>query len=445
MPLALSSQTRTADYSDYLNSVSSLIGVEIADLQTSELAILNTYFNRAKRKIWEMSNWVDICRYGEARFPTNLITYPNDQTQTAYWTATNATVAAQAVANPLDNRVTACKITETSATGTHGVSQAASFIPYYPYAVSAYVRPAGRTWAYLNVSDGSSSYTTFFNLVQNATVGTVTGTGCTAAVQSVANGFYLISMAFTASASAGTGSIGLQTATSGTVLSFAGNSALGLYTWGVTGSQTANGLPQTFTIPWVQLGENPIDAGGLFDCWPNNPLVTVPTARWTYKPTADGINLIGCLQANPAFLYYRFAQPVFQGSTYSSSSTYAAGVTVYFTNSSSVSNYYTSLTAITAGQSPEASPTLWQVMQIPYVFFEYIVYNSYGDWLQVEGQAAKAGMMYQYAQSCIDDEADKQERQLGDIMPVRVYTHNTSQQRGGGYTGTTLITNPNAQ
>lgn len=445
MPLALSSQTRTAAYSDYLNSVSSLIGVEIADLQTSELAIINTYFNRALRKIWELSNSNDVCAYGEARFPTNLVTYPNDLSQAAYWTATNATATANAITNPLDNRLTASSLLETSGSGVHGVSQSATFIPYYPYSVTAYVRPNGRSWVYLNVNDGGATATAFFNLTQNPTVGTVTGTNCTGSVQVVSNGFYMISMAFTASSSTGSGSLALQFSTNGTLLSYTGSPTLGAYVWGITGTQTSNGLPAGFVIPWNQLGENGIDQGGLFDAWPNNPLTTVPTSRWTYKTSNQGITLIGAQQANPVYLWYRYQRPIFNGSNYSEGIAYTVGQTMYYAPTGGTGDYYTCIVATTAGQNPTTTPGSWQIIQIPYAFFEYCVYNSYGDWLQVEGQTAKAAMMYQYAQSCIDDEADKQERQLGELMPMRIYTHTTSQQRGGGYTGTTLITNPNAQ
>lgn len=445
MALILSNQVRVASYGDFLNHVVSLIGIELADFQAAELNIINTYFNRAIRKIWEMSNWNDVCPYGEARFPTNLLTYPNDLTQSSYWTLANTTATANTLANPLDNRTTASTLLETGTTGAHGVSQTALFIPTYAYSVSAYVRPNGRSWAYLSVSDGSLTYTGFFNLAGMVT-GTIGGTGtCTTNIQNVGNGFYLISMAFTASAGAGTGSIGLQTSPDGSTLSFAGNSSLGFFVWGFTGTQTSSGLPASFVIPWSQLGESGIDQGGLFDIWPNNPLTTVPTVRWTYKPTPAGINLIGCQQSSPTYLYYRYQRPVYTGATYNPVLTYTVGKTIYFTSSTGTINYWTCVVATTAGQSPDTTPSSWAVIPIPYVFLEYCIYNAYADWLQVEGQTAKAEQMYAYAQSCIDDENDKQERQLGNIMPMRVYTHITSQGRAGGYTGTTIITNPNAQ
>lgn len=445
MPLALSSQVRTLAYSDFLNSITSLIGVELTDFEAAEQNIVNTYFNRALRKIWEMSNWDDICPYGEARFPTNLITYPNDLTQAAYWTATAATPTANAIANPMDARVTASKLLETSATSTHGVSQNAQFIPNYPYAISAYVRPNGRTWAYFNVTDGANTYTGFYNLATGV-AGTIGGTGtATTNIQNVANGWFQIVMNFTAAATANNGSIALQLSTDGSTLSYAGNTSLGLYVWGVTGSQTQNGIPASFVIPWNQLGENGIDQGGLFDVWPNNPLTCVPSVRWNYQPTYQGINLIGCQTAAPTWLYYRYQRPLFSGATFDPAATYAPNKQVYFASSSGDSNYYVCLIQTTAGQSPDTTPASWQIIQIPYVFFEYCVYNAYGDWLQVEGQTAKAVAMYGYAQSCIDDENDKQERQLGNIMPMRVYTHVTSQSRAGGFSGWPIITNPNAQ
>ena len=45
----------------------------------------------------------------------------------------------------------------------------------------------------------------------------------------------------------------------------------------------------------------------------------------------------------------------------------------------------------------------------------------------------KAQAIRGYATSFIDDENDRQERQMGEIMPWKVYTHLTSQNRALGF------------
>lgn len=422
---------RTAHYSDYLNSVAALIGIEVADLETPELTILNAHFNRAIRKVWEMNNWIDVSPYAEARFPTNLIDFFNDYTQ-AVWTQTAVTVTANSIQNPLDIRVNAQKVLETTATSAHGVSQAVAFIPNFTYQFSFYTRSAGRNWAYVSVNDGGATATGFFN-ISAGQIGTATGNATQLAIQLLPNGWYVCNISFTSSATAGTGSLSVQTSTDGATTSFAGSATAGIYLFGVVGSQSSYPAPGNFYIPYAQDGETAIDV--LFDCWNTNPTGFLPGYRSGYQLTQYGIQLISVTCAQPVYLYYRQQRPIFTGNAWSSSSTYAASNTVYYTTNAGPADYYTCVTTTTSGQSPDTTPASWAVIAIPYVFFPYCVYNSYGDWLQVEGQTAKAVAMYGYAQSCIDDEADKQERQQGFVQPIKIYTHVTSQNRGLGLVG----------
>lgn len=421
---------RASNYSDFINSISALIGVEVVDIQTPELTILNAHFNRAIRKVWEMNNWIDVSPYAEARFPTNLIDFTNDYTQSV-WTRTNVTVTANVLQNPLDIRVNAQKFLETAANSTHGVSQSVAFIPNFTYQFSFYARPISRNFVYVSVNDGGATHTGFFNISTGA-IGTASS-GTNLAIQVLPNGWYVCNISFTSSATAGTGSLSIQTSTDGATTSFAGNTADGIYLWGVTGSQSTYPAPGNFYIPYAQDGETAIDV--LFDCWNTNPTGFLPGYRSGYTLTQYGIQLIGVTCAQPVYLYYRQQRPIFTGNAWSSSSTYAVNNTVYYTTNAGPADYYTCVTATTAAQSPDTTPNSWAVIALPYVFFPYCLYNAYADWLQVEGQTAKAIMMYQYAQSCIDDEADKQERQQGFVQPIKIYTHVTSQNRGLGLIG----------
>ena len=426
---------RTSSYGDYLNHVSALIGIDVGDLQATELTFLQLFFNRAIRKIWEMQNWTDLCPYGEVRFPTNLITYPNDYTQTSVWTASNVSVTSKALGNPLDNRTTANSVLETVTSGLHGVSQNAVFLPQQPYNVSGYARPNGRNYLYVNVNDGGATYQCFFNLNSPGSFGAITGTGTGAQVQiqQQAQGFYFWVMSFTASNTAGNGSVAVDLSPDGSTTVYGGNTALGAYFWGITAYLMQNILPAAYIIPWSQTGETAIDT--VFSVWGNDPGGSFLPGRVNYNLTPNGIELIGPSSIGPVYTYYRPQRPVFSGNTLSLTANTASGTEVYYTTTAGISDYYTCSQNITAGQTPDTNPTFFSVVPIPYVLFEYCVYNAYADWLGTEGQSTKAAAMYQYAQTCIDDENDKQERQSGNIMPWRVSTHVTSQNRGMGYIG----------
>lgn len=424
---------RTVAYSDYLNDVTALMGLTTSDLSSIETTQLNSFFNKAVRRIWETNNWPDLCPYGEVRFPTNLITYPNDLTQTSY-SITNGTVTAAAINNPLDNRVTASKLMETTATGLHGFSQTITCLPGQNYYASGYVRPNGENYIQVVANDGVTSYSSFFSLLTPGSSGTTSGLNVTNGIQQQANGFYYWNIAFTASSSASTGSVAVYLSPDGVTTSYAGSTSKGAYFWGNTMSAPTTNPPAQYVVPWEQIGENAIDV--LFDAWNTNPGAFLPPYRVMYQATTSGLQIIGPSNVGPIYTWYRQRRPNFTGSTWNSSSTYTLGNQVYFTSSStSSSNYYSVLTSTSAGQSPDTNPSSFSVLNIPYIFHEYIRHSAYADWLEIEGQFLKAQAMRAYAQSFIDDETDRMERQQGQIMPWKVYTHVTSQNRGLGYLG----------
>jgi hypothetical protein len=448
---------RTNSYGFYLSSVSALIGVDQADLQATELTFLNVFFNRAVRKIWEMQTWRDLCPYGEVRFPTNAITYPNDLSQTGFWTANSATWGGSYTNNPLDNRQTASLLSPGSGSfsAAQSISQPVALIPAQSYQASGYFAPVTPGFggilncAIVSVFDGVFTYTAGFNCslpnpsVVATSVSPTNGIVPQAAVSASANGFVKWSMSFTAASVAlsspggANGQLNLYLSPDGVTTNYIGNpyhtAGAGAYSWGVTLYAQSNQLPASYIIPWSQLGESAIDT--VFEVWGSDPGAALIGARVPYKENPNGIELIGCAPPGPIYLYYRPQRPVWAGATWSAAGPYSAGVTVYYTSVSGSINYWTSNTSTFAGQSPDTAPTSWNVIPVPYVLFEYIVHNAYADWLQTEGQTAKAQVMYQYAQTCIDDENDKLERQSGNIQPWRVATHITSQNRSMGWGG----------
>lgn len=436
---------RTIPYSQVLANITGLIGIPTSRLTTEVAGVINNLFYSNVRQLWGAGNWPDLCPNGEARFAGNLLTYPNDLAKTAYWTATNMTVTANAINNPADNRVTASKLLETSATGQHKVTQSSvQGFPTTNYQLSGYFRPNGRNYAYLSAYDGTTTYSAFFN-IQGGTIGTQSNlTG--ANIQLCPNGFYLCTIYYSTSANGGQQTISIQPSTDGSTLSYAGEVTKGLYVWGMLDVQTTNVSPQQFFIPYDQTGETEIDV--LFSAWVDNPaMVTYPRSQG-FTVTPDGFQMISSAggfmgtngyvtyntnPANPIYIFYRQAPYTYQGDPYSASATYVADQYVYFTRTTGAqvgtSDYWRCTSATSAGESPETAPSKWELQPVPESLFNALVWQTYGDWLIQDGQAEKATQAYQQAEQKKNEEWDRIERQMPDNWNMRVFTHVTSENR----------------
>ena len=259
---------RTSTYAEYLTHISALIGVDQADFQTTETTFLNSFFNKAIRKIWESSNWTDVCPKGEVRFAKNSITYPNDLSQSV-WTKRGSTATAAQVANPLDGRVTASSLVETSGGTFHYVLQSFDAVVGNTYVFSGYFRANGRNYVMMDLTDSGVNYCeVYFDLVNGiATPGLKSGFSIyDSKIQQLANGFYFVSLSVKwISGSLSTGAANICISADGLTYSYSGTAGLGLYSWGLTVSCPSSNLPALNYISWEQDVENAIDV--LFEVW----------------------------------------------------------------------------------------------------------------------------------------------------------------------------------
>jgi hypothetical protein len=428
----------TTHYSTFLTSWCALVGIPTSRLSTEVAASANALFNSALQTMWIAGPWLETSPRGEARFAGNKLSYPNNLAITSAWTATNLTITGNSIQNPVDGRITASKLLETVTNGAHSVLHGTNAIVVSTsYQVSAYVRPNARSWVYLKYADGDVDHTAFFNVTTGA-LGTATN--CVSSMSAQSNGYYLCQLTFTTSTSiTPTGALTIQVSTDGSTLSYAGDTAKGLYVWGVLLQQTSNTSMNDYLVEWDQSGEDVIDA--VFDVYQTSPFATSFQRSQTYTPTPYGIQLIngtwtnyyvngvnqnniyGSNPANPVFLFYRRKMPNFTGETYSSTETYAVDEQVYFVNSAGDGDFYKCLVATTAGQSPATTPTSWEIIPLYQVFFQYCVYKTFADWLVSDGQMDKAAGFYAVAKNKMDDEFDVLERQMGTVMPVKMQTH----------------------
>lgn len=436
----------TKSYTAYVKRLCALIGIPQDGLTPDEQNFLQEYFQTNFDEAWMRTNWAEICPIGEARLVGNLVEYANNYTNpNSSWLTNNTTVADNAFANPADARITAGLLSENLATNFHYL-QSSTPVPVVPntnYQFSVYVRPSSvRTGIYLTCGSGHDSY---FTLTGNGIVGTQSG--CTASCNLTANGFYLCTLSFTTNATE-TQVVSELDLWNGTSLSYTGTGAF-VYIWGWyvgTGSNS----PQNQLIPWQQTGENVIDS--VFTAWKDNPSYTSYPRPQGYQTTGDGLMIVGVggtgytygwgvtpntafsgavLPNNLVYLNYRPRSPDFSAAAWDQTVIYTSGESILFTDSTGTQNFFECIVPTTAaqGNSPDVQPSYWEIIPIPEIFFKYIVYGSYADWLRQDGQTDKADNADETAEGQLASEFDRQERQMQNYMPLRVSTHVTSQPR----------------
>lgn len=433
---------KVSSYSAFVSKCSALIGIPYDAMTAQEQAFLATFFDNQMGNMWADSNWMDVCPYGEARFAGDLLTYSNDLTKSSYWSLYNYTATANALSNPADGRMTATKVLETSAVSvTHGVVQNYTFIPSVNYQYSAYLRPiGGRSAISLEIYDGANTYTAFFNILNGTLTSQSANITQTPTITQQNNGFWLCTLYITSAATAGAGTVA-----TGSSVNYTGDPTKGFYSWGQLLLQTSYADPTAINIPYEQLGEDTIDE--VFQVWATSPASALAPRPQGYELTPDNIQIVGpsgywgwgvnysaypngytpC--QNPFYIYYRKEMPSYTGAAYSNTATYAVDDQILFTDGDGVMNFWKCEVATTAGQSPDTTPASWRLLEIPLMFLMFAVYGSYADWLRMDGQLEKAAAMDTLAESYQDQEADKAERQAGWVLPMKVQSHVTSQQR----------------
>jgi hypothetical protein len=436
---------RYKTYQDYLNSMGGLINwPTYTVLSATQQTSLQQFYNNKAGDGWIASNWLAVCPNGEARFVGNQGFYPNNLAVTTYWTATALTVTGNSIANPADGRVTASRLLETAANSEHKDLQTTTFIPGATYQLTCYYRPIGGRYLYLTANDGVNNYYSTFS-----PSGTVAASSSTVSqpstVNQTANGFWVCSIYFTAAATAGSGTFGPGISTDGTVVSYAGDTSKGIYSWGNVLSQTTYTSPTALLIPNDQLGEDFIDS--VFQVYQMSPVGPGYPVPQSFQMMPDGVQIIGATSGwvwngwlwsfpswftagYPVFLYYRKGCPSYSGTAFSTTATYTVDSQILYNDATNGYDFWKCIVATSANESPASAPTKWEELKLPEFLFQYVLYGAFADFLRMDAQQEKAEATDALAQEELIRQHDREERQMGIQPAFRVGTHQTFRASG---------------
>jgi len=154
---------------------------------------------------------------------TNLILWSEDFTNGA-WSKDTLTIGSNVTTSP-DGTQNADNLIPTTSNGFHYALQAITFSAG-ANTISCYAKSSGYDWLVLDL--GVTSAYAYFN-VNTGVVG-VTGSGATASIQSVGNGWYRCIVTFTLVSSGSYVLVSVRNADNGG--QFVGNGTSGIYLWG---------------------------------------------------------------------------------------------------------------------------------------------------------------------------------------------------------------------
>jgi hypothetical protein len=225
----------------------------------------------------------------EAR--TNLLTY-SEQFDNAAWQKAAATATANATTAP-DGTSTADKVVATATTAFHGVFQAPTgTVASYTYSV--YAKAA--EYSKLQIANSTAgTWAATFDLATGATISTGGAAVLSSAIQSVGNGWYRCSIAFTGAAIPVAHAMMGYPNTGATLNNFGvqytGDGVSGVFLWG---AQLEAGAFATSYIPTVastvtRSADVATISGSLFSQWYGQSAGTIVASVDTVAPTGSTI------------------------------------------------------------------------------------------------------------------------------------------------------------
>ena len=427
---------RTVDYSDILRGSAALAGLAPGDLAAAEFSLFRTAHDRRLQIAWESHRWPEICRYEQRSFR-------------APWDDGHAYAAGDEVLDiPTLNYLQALQPSTGQPPTTANVVNQAYWAPCQAqYQAEDYVAGTNYTVGAQVRNPADNQFYQLFALPRP--VIRVSGAG-----YAPVNGDYVYD-----------GEVGGQPhytyAAGGFEISGAGGTIWSLQPIGgnsiyETGIFSAS--PEL--VPWYSalMGINPAPAvssvipipdisdrtcwgrltpfnrfvayeqaqadgtpltpiGEFLFAWDRDPRVTTKLTAFPYVLSAEGAQFMTMRHTLAyVWLLYRLRRPLLTGDEWNDApEAYTSGQQVYFVSAAGAGNFYDCLEDTAAGESPATTPAKWALVELPYTFRQYLIQGGYADWLMGDGQTDKAGAVEGTAGLLLEMEADKLQRQQGQV------------------------------
>lgn len=177
------------------------------------------------------------------------------------------------------------------------------------------------------------------------------------------------------------------------------------------------------------------DASEILGVWNRNPQDSSRVSQYDYQiyDTGSEIRVILPSIVAQGSYQYRKKCPALTGDTYSATIPYYQGSQIYFDSGSGTGsrtpvagkphngNFYTCLVAsTTVGQNPNTHPSLWQKIEIPYIFGSFLSWGSAANWYVSETMINEAAVIEGKATQVLEQEYDKFLRQQGQFGKINM-------------------------
>lgn len=179
----------------------------------------------------------------------------------------------------------------------------------------------------------------------------------------------------------------------------------------------------------------PADAGEVLGVYNLNPQVTTRARDIGYEVYDNGTVTKIILRSNfvtEGWYNYRKKCPQLTGDLYNPTTVYSNGVQVYFDSGSGTGtympvsgkphygNFYNFIgSSSIAGQNPTTNPELWERVEIPYIFGNYLSWGAAANWLVSENFLQEAAGLDSKANQMLSVEADKIARQQNQSQKIK--------------------------
>jgi hypothetical protein len=169
-------------------------------------------------------------------------------------------------------------------------------------------------------------------------------------------------------------------------------------------------------IAWEQSGQTAI--GQVRAVLRDNPRETGGRVAIPFVLDDRGVTLAAETVPDSVYLDFRRRCPTWGGGTFDAAATYAAGAVKFYSSSTAgfEGDYYTCVTATSAGQDPEDTPAKWSKIEIPAFLADFVAAGVFSDLSVADTRAEHAATAWQH----LADEQSKLEGQSGQFQRARM-------------------------